>query len=145
MGRGERLTRTAVKGTLWWVLGIDGGELSTAAVYKRHDELGGGRSLGMGDVAGLLGALADGDVGRVASELVNDLEMAAFDLRPDLAQAKRRMRDAGAIGALLSGSGPTMLGLAHDEDHAERIARALRGAFARIEVARAPVPGVAFG
>jgi 4-diphosphocytidyl-2-C-methyl-D-erythritol kinase len=145
LGRGERLTPVKVKGTLWWVLGIDAGGLSTAAVYKRYDELGGGRPLDQGDVAGLLAALADGDLERIGAGLVNDLEMAAFDLRPDLAQAKRRLREAGAVGALLGGSGATVLGLARDEDHAERLARSVRGAFARVEVARAPVPGVAFG
>jgi 4-diphosphocytidyl-2-C-methyl-D-erythritol kinase len=145
LGRGERLTPVKVKGTLWWVLGIDAGELSTAAVYKRYDELGGGRRLDQGDVAGLLAALADGDLERIGAGLVNDLELAAFDLRPDLAQAKRRLREAGAVGALLGGSGATVLGLARDEDHAERLARSVRGAFARVEVARAPVPGVAFG
>jgi 4-diphosphocytidyl-2-C-methyl-D-erythritol kinase len=145
MGRGERLRPVPVKGTLWWVLGIDAGGLSTAEVYRRHDELGGGRELDERAVAALLDALACGDLARIGVGMVNDLEAAAFDLRPDLADAKRRLLDAGAVGAQLSGSGPTVLALARDEDHAERLARTVRAAFDRVEVARAPVPGVAFG
>ena len=45
----------------------------------------------------------------------------------------------------MSGSGPTMLGLCADEDHATQVARAVRAGFARVEVARGPVPGVTFG
>jgi 4-diphosphocytidyl-2-C-methyl-D-erythritol kinase len=150
MGRGERLARAEVKGSLWWVLGIDAGELSTAAVYRRFDELGGGREPaelagGPGAVAGMLAAMAAGDLDAIGAAMINDLELATFDLRPDLAAAKQRLREAGALGAVLGGSGPTMLGLARDEDHAERLARAVSATFSRVEVARAPVPGVAFG
>jgi 4-diphosphocytidyl-2-C-methyl-D-erythritol kinase len=53
--------------------------------------------------------------------------------------------DAGALGAVMSGSGPTMLGLCRDEEHATQVARAARAAFARVEVTRGPVPGVTFG
>ncbi|MDF2745188.1 MAG: hypothetical protein K0S88_6566 [Actinomycetia bacterium] len=45
----------------------------------------------------------------------------------------------------MSGSGPTMLGLCRDEDHATQVARSVRAGFARVEVARGPVPGVTFG
>jgi hypothetical protein len=51
----------------------------------------------------------------------------------------------GALGAVMSGSGPTMLGLCRDEEHATQVARAARAAFARVEVTRGPVPGVTFG
>ena len=66
-------------------------------------------------------------------------------LLPALAKSKERLLDASALGAIMSGSGPTMLGLCADEDHATQVARAVRSGFARIEVARGPVPGVTFG
>src|SRR6266536_3382375 len=53
--------------------------------------------------------------------------------------------EAGAVGAVMSGSGPTLLALARDEEHAGQLAGAVRPAFARVEVARGPVPGVTFG
>jgi 4-diphosphocytidyl-2C-methyl-D-erythritol kinase len=46
---------------------------------------------------------------------------------------------------VMSGSGPTMLGLCRDEDHAIQLARAVRSGYARVEVTRGPVPGVTFG
>jgi 4-diphosphocytidyl-2-C-methyl-D-erythritol kinase len=143
-GRGELLTRVPVGETLWWVVGIDHGGLATGTVYRRYDELGLAGPL-RADLGGLLAALADGDVEGVAAALVNQLEPAAFDLRPELAGAKELLVRSGALAAVMSGSGPTMLGLCRDEQHARRVARAAGGGFARVEVARAPVPGVAFG
>ena len=90
-------------------------------------------------------ALAAGDLQRLAAALHNDLEPAAFDLLPALAKSRQRLLEAGALGAIMSGSGPTMLGLCADEDHATQLARSARSAFARVEVARGPVPGVTFG
>jgi 4-diphosphocytidyl-2-C-methyl-D-erythritol kinase len=144
-GRGEVLTDVKVNGTLWWVVGIDEGGLSTAAVYRRFDELGLDRPVTEDDAAPMLEALAAGDPALIGPRLTNMLEPAAFDVRPDLCEARRHMLDAGALGAVMSGSGPTMLGLARDSDHAEQVARAVAGRFARVEVARAPVPGVTFG
>jgi 4-diphosphocytidyl-2-C-methyl-D-erythritol kinase len=144
-GRGERLSPIAEAGSWSWVLGISRKGLPTPAVYRRYDELGLGRRLTPSAADGVLGALAAGDPAGLAAELVNDLEAAAFHLRPELAGAKRCMLDAGALGAVLSGSGPTMLGLAADEGHARRIAKAVRDAFDHVTVVRSPVPGVAFG
>jgi 4-diphosphocytidyl-2-C-methyl-D-erythritol kinase len=144
-GRGEVLEEVKSTTTLWWVVGIDAGELSTAAVYARFDQLGLPRELDPEVVGPMLDALLAGDPALIGALLSNDLEPAAFDLRPDLAEAKAALMDAGALGAIVSGSGPTMLGLARDEEHAQRVARAVAGRFVRVEVARAPVPGVAFG
>ena len=145
-GRGERLAPVERARALWWLLGIDQTGLGSADVYRRHDELGRPPApprAGRADT--LVAALGDGTVDGVAAALANDLEPAAFDLRPDLADAKRRLLEAGAAGAVMSGSGPTMLALCRDQAHAERLARVVAGAFARVEVARAPVPGVTFG
>jgi 4-diphosphocytidyl-2-C-methyl-D-erythritol kinase len=141
-GRGERLRPILEGGSWWWVLGISDKGLPTSAVYRRHDELGLGRRLRPADTDGVVAALAAGDPARLAGELVNDLEAAAFHLRPALSAAKQRMLDGGALGAMLSGSGPTMLGLGEDEAHARRVARAVRDAFDHVVVARSPVPGV---
>jgi 4-diphosphocytidyl-2-C-methyl-D-erythritol kinase len=144
-GRGERLEAVDQRRALWWLLGIDAGGLASGDVYRRHDELGGAGPVRRERADALVAALQDGAVERVAAALANDLEPAAFSLRPELADARRRMLAAGAVGAVMSGSGPTMLGLCRDQGHAERLAQAVVGGFARVEVARAPVPGVTFG
>lgn len=143
-GRGEQLREVPASGTFWWVVGAAREGLTTAAVYRRHDELGPARPLVASGLDGLLAALADGDPERLAGTLVNDLERAAFRLRPGLALAKQRLVDAGAIGAVMSGSGPTMLGLCADRDHAHRVAKRAWSVFHRVRVAHTPVPGVIF-
>jgi 4-diphosphocytidyl-2-C-methyl-D-erythritol kinase len=94
--------------------------LLTADVFREADRLGLPR-----DAAGLADALA-----RVREALpdlpdalcVNELEPAALSLRPELEATLRRVRDAGADVAMVSGSGPTVLGLFHDR-HAAKAAR----------------------
>lgn len=144
-GRGERLAPAPTRGVLWWVVAIDAERLGTAPVYQRYDELGLARPLRGRRPSALLEALAAGDVQRIGASLANDLEPAAFDLHPGLKVGKKRLVEAGAVGAVMSGSGPTLLGLARDEEHAGQLARLVRPAFARVEVARSPVPGVTFG
>ena len=144
-GRGDKVREVPNKGSTWWVVGIDHERLSTEDVYNRFDELGLATPLEGRSPDDLLAALAAGDARRLAAALHNDLEPAAFDLLPALAKSKQRLLEAGALGAIMSGSGPTMLGLCADEDHAIQLARAARSAFARVEVARGPVPGVTFG
>lgn len=86
--------------------------LSTAKVYAEADRL---RLPHAAEELELLrralgGALRHG--GQPASELlVNDLEPAAVSLRPEVQEALDALRDAGAEHALVSGSGPTALGL----------------------------------
>ena len=144
-GRGDKVREVPNKGSTWWVVGIDHERLSTEDVYGRFDELGLATPLEGRWPDDLLAALAAGDSRRLAAALHNDLEPAAFDLLPALAKSKQRLLEAGALGAIMSGSGPTMLGLCADEDHATQLARSARSAFARVEVARGPVPGVTFG
>jgi 4-diphosphocytidyl-2-C-methyl-D-erythritol kinase len=144
-GRGEKLRPAPTKGTLWWVVAIDAEGLDTAAVYQRYDELGLARPLEGRQPVELERALAAGDVARIGAALTNDLEPAAFDLLPALKSGTERLVEAGAVGSVMSGSGPTLLGLARDEEHAGQLARAVRSSFARVAVARSPVPGVTFG
>lgn len=141
-GRGERLEPLpAVAPALWWVLGVDSAGLSTAAVYRRYDELGLGQPVTRTDAAPVLAACASLSPERLAAVLVNDLEAPALDLRPDLGAARAALLRAGALAARLSGSGPTVLGLCRDEPHARAVAERVTDAFDRVEVACGPVPG----
>ncbi len=90
-------------------------------------------------------ALADGDAVALAAALTNDLQPAALSLRPALAATLRAGTEAGAIGALVSGSGPTCAFLAKDADAAEAVAAALRasGSCRAAHATHGPVPGAA--
>jgi 4-diphosphocytidyl-2-C-methyl-D-erythritol kinase len=102
-------------------------ELSTAGVYAEADQLGLWRERGELDDLGakLRVALELGAPVPPATELLhNDLQAAAISLRPEIAPALMEMRDAGADEALVSGSGPTVLGLFHRANAAGRVLRA---------------------
>lgn len=130
-GRGEVLT-PAECGEMWWVLGIPSVRLSTAAVYRRHDEMGAAPSAVR---AGAMVAALAGEAGEVAAHLHNDLEVAAFDLEPSLQALKEAMLAAGALGAVMTGSGSAIAGLCRDRGHAERVAAGAAAHFGRVEVA----------
>lgn len=67
-----------------------------------------------------------GDAGvAVAAALENDLEAAAFSLMPDLGSRKQSLRATGALGALMSGSGPTFFGVCRTVKHAQEVCSCL--------------------
>lgn len=69
----------------------------------------------------LITALATGNSSRVAGGLYNNLEPVVEPLCPAVRSIKRALLDAGALGAVMSGSGPTVFGLARSHDHARQI------------------------
>jgi 4-diphosphocytidyl-2-C-methyl-D-erythritol kinase len=76
----------------------------------------------------LLRAAAGGNLGRLGELLFNDLEKPVFRRHPEVAEMKKRLLAAGALGAVMSGSGPTVVALAEDRQHAQRLARRFKGA-----------------
>jgi 4-diphosphocytidyl-2-C-methyl-D-erythritol kinase len=82
-------------------------------------------------------------VSALAAAARNDLQAPALVLRPELRRALRAAEEAGAEGALVSGSGPTVAALAADQQAAVRLAAVLAGAgvFRTVRVASGPVPG----
>ena len=145
-GRGERLAPVLTRGKWHWTLGIAGSGLSTPAVYGELDRM---RAEGRADGGGLSGAesviaaLRSGSPSELGAALANDLQVPAISLRPDLRRALRAAEEAGAVAALVSGSGPTVAALAEDDDAAVRLAAVLagEGVFRTVRVAHGPVPG----
>lgn len=147
-GRGETVSPVLARGSYHWVLAVAGQGLSTASVYAEFDRLNDGRDIPEPEVDDdLLAALRSGDAVQLGTALSNDLTDAALSLRPELEGTLDAGWQADALGALISGSGPTCLFLAQDEEHALDIAIALAGTGACEDVvqARGPVPGVRFG
>jgi 4-diphosphocytidyl-2-C-methyl-D-erythritol kinase len=146
-GRGERLTQAlASQARYHWVLAIADGGLSTPAVYGMLDKQRGGNEPQAPELSNeLMSALRAGDPGQVGKALSNDLQAPAVAMFPALRKTLDAGRELGALGALVSGSGPTCLFLARDADHATNLAAALAGAGVCRGVARAsgPAPGAA--
>lgn len=81
-------------------------------------------------------ALASGRWELLASHLVNDLEAAVLGGHAVVGEVRKKLKAAGAIGVLVSGSGPTVFGIAEDAEKADAIAAKL-GKNAKWKVARA--------
>ena len=128
-GRGEVLNSLPEPDRMWFVLGISHEPLSTAEVYRGYEPPGSAP-----EVPNLTDALNSSDIEAVGSALHNDLEIPALRLRPELRQKKEALEKAGALGALVSGSGPTVFGLCRDEAHAQGVAATVAPAFDRVEV-----------
>lgn len=127
-GRGERLTPALISGRFNWVLATSREGLSTPAVYAELDRIRGRRPVAVPTVAqGLMSALRRGDAAAVGRHLHNDLQAAAISLRPRIGLLLSAGRHYGALGAVVSGSGPTCVFLARDGDHALDLAAALAG------------------
>ncbi|MGW5494702.1 4-(cytidine 5'-diphospho)-2-C-methyl-D-erythritol kinase [Streptomyces olivaceoviridis] len=144
VGRGERLTALEAGGTFRWVFAMAEGGLSTPAVFREFDRLAEGREIPEPVAsAELVAALAKGDAEALAASVSNDLQPAALSLFPELADTLAAGRGAGALAALVSGSGPTTAFLARDAESAQTVAGALRasGTCRAVRVAAGPVAG----
>ena len=131
-GRGDRLTPLMTRGRYLWVLAFAArGGLSTPAVFSRFDELAAASPSKRAGAAPadvpeeMTAALRVGDARALAAALHNDLQEAAVSLRPELAEVIGVAEGAGALRAIVSGSGPTVAALVPDATSATRVVRAL--------------------
>ncbi|GAB2947127.1 4-(cytidine 5'-diphospho)-2-C-methyl-D-erythritol kinase [Nonomuraea fastidiosa] len=145
-GRGEQLSELPTGGTFHWVFALANGGLSTAKVYAECDRL---RAESNAEVPwptlndSLMEALGTGDAYALGAHLSNDLQPAALNLRPELGPTLDSGRQHGALGAIVSGSGPTCAFLAIDATHARDLAESLTatGAAHTAVAAHGPVQG----
>ncbi len=152
LGRGERLTTALVSGSYQWVLAFGTTGLSTPDVYAACDRLRASRRTKDGQPVAvpepqlstrLMAALRSGDPAAVGPLLTNDLQPAALSLQPLLRRALQAGREHGALGAIVSGSGPTCAFLASSAEAARELAVAVTGAGVCRAVVHVsgPVPG----
>jgi 4-diphosphocytidyl-2-C-methyl-D-erythritol kinase len=136
LGRGEQLTTALASGSYDWVLAFGATGLATPDVYAACDRLRAARSTGDGGAGvkppelsnELMVALRTGDPNEVGPLLTNDLQPAALSLQPLLRRTLAAGREHGALGAIVSGSGPTCAFLASDADAASELAVGITGA-----------------
>jgi len=140
-GRGEMLAPVLARGSYHWVFALADGGLSTPEVYAECDRLR-GRSEVPEPVAtpALMSALRTGDPHELAPQLANDLQDAALSLRPDLAEVLAAGMEYGALGGIVSGSGPTTAFLVEDNESGIDLAVALTASGVVRDVRRASGP-----
>ncbi|HZA27313.1 MAG TPA: 4-(cytidine 5'-diphospho)-2-C-methyl-D-erythritol kinase [Actinomycetota bacterium] len=122
-GKGETVEPVKVMRT-WWALMKASFPIRAEDAYRWWDEYGGpvGR-----DPAPLLAALQGEDPTVAGPLLFNDLEGPVSAKHPQIRAARSALLEAGALGAVMCGSGPTVAGLARDGRHAEELAAAVGG------------------
>ncbi len=141
-GRGEQVAPALARGAYHWVLAFGHHGLSTAAVYRHFDQLHPHASAPVVP-DDLMNALRAGDPGLLGAALDNDLEEAALAMQPQLRRTLDAGRELGAIGAIVSGSGPTCAFLARTEAAAIELSASLsaEGVCRAVRRAAGPVPG----
>jgi 4-diphosphocytidyl-2-C-methyl-D-erythritol kinase len=143
-GRGEQLTPVlpaAPATTYHWVLAFADGHLSTPTVFRTLDKQRHGQNVAAPELSTeLTEALSAGDPARLGAALSNDLQEPALTLFPALRKTLDAGLEAGALGALVSGSGPTCFFLARDDGHAADLAASLSAAGVCRAVASAAGP-----
>ena len=165
-GRGDQLSPLMTRGTYHWVFATARQGLSTPEVFTRLDQIRAqheaaeaqptqapdavGAPAGQAEPAApepvleeLTAALRSGDARALAATMHNDLQAAALDLRPELAEVIEVAEAAGALRAIVSGSGPPIAALVADTGAAMRISRALSACELVADTVRedAPVAG----
>lgn len=130
-GIGERLTILPPLPRLWLVLVKPGIGLTAGEVYRRWDEL---EYRTDGYTAGVLRAIERGDREQLLQAMGNDLERVVRGLVPEVVQIFRELADGGAARALVSGSGPTVLGFVESEEEAAALCRKLSRKYPEVYV-----------
>ena len=143
-GHGDQLTAAISRGTYHWVLAVSTVGLSTPAVYTECDRLRGELDIVEPQTnEALMQSLLAADAPGVGAALVNDLQLAARSLRPAIRLVLDVGQEYGALGAIVSGSVPTVAFLVADQDSGLDLAVALTssGVVGSVVQAYGPVAG----
>ncbi|AXI07539.1 4-(cytidine 5'-diphospho)-2-C-methyl-D-erythritol kinase [Oceanobacillus sp. 143] len=122
-GFGEKIEKLDSPPPCWVVLAKPDIGVSTRTIFARVkvDELY------HPDTNNILEALTEKDFSKLCRNIGNSLEQITQYLHPEVRQIKEAMRQIGATGVLMSGSGPTVYGLVEHENKARRIYNGMRG------------------
>lgn len=126
-GRGERLTNLPRLPRCGFVLCKPAFSISTPALFAQLDRCKLSRHP---DTQGVRQALAVGDLAGVARRLYNVFEDVLLPRqRRAVDEIKHALIDGGALGAAMTGTGPTVFGLFADDDRASATAERLRESY----------------
>ncbi|MDY7045105.1 4-(cytidine 5'-diphospho)-2-C-methyl-D-erythritol kinase [Virgibacillus sp. M23] len=122
-GRGEVINALPAPPPCWVILAKPDIGVSSRTIFQRIivDELAHQQT------QGVIQALRANDFELLCRSTGNNLEAITVQLYPEVQRIKDAMRQAGALGVLMSGSGPTVYGLVEQESKAKRIYNGMRG------------------
>lgn len=123
-GIGEKMTELPTLPRCHIVLVKPAASLSTADMFARLDRMG--KNALHPDTDACIAALRSGDLIELAKRMFNSMESAAGRVA-EIAEAKNELLRMGALGACMSGSGSSVVGLFDDRKVAESAADGCRG------------------
>ena len=115
-GIGERLTTLSQIPGVPVVLVTPPIGISTGEIYKRIDSA---ENLASIDTDGMISAIKDVDIKKVGEKLLNVMEIVTIKDCPEIAYSKAKMLEFGALGSVMSGSGPSVFGIFPDNKSAK--------------------------
>lgn len=119
---GEKFQKLPSLPKIYFVLSNPGINVSTKWAYQHIDY----SQVGQEQLENLIEAIKDGDVKTIARNLHNDFEFWVPNFYPAILKIKKKMLEAGALGTLMSGSGPTVFCICENQASAVKIARFLK-------------------
>ena len=122
-GRGEKVTFLNKPPSAWVVLAKPNLGISSPDVFKALDLNFTHKVF----TQNCIEALKKSDYKKLCTSLSNRLEPISMEMHPEIKKIKENMIQCGADGALMSGSGPTVYGLAQKESQAKNIYNAVNG------------------
>lgn len=122
-GIGERLSPIPVAKPLWMVLATPAVAKSTHSVFQFFDEL---THVDRPNTAAMERALVAGDPSEISAALGNVFEQVMLPRHAEIGLLKRAMVEGGALGALMSGAGPTVFGIVADEPSGQRLMHSIQ-------------------
>lgn len=126
-GRGERLTRLPALPECTIVLCKPDFSVSTPELFRRIDEV---KLRFHPDTAGMLAALDAGDLPKIARRMFNVFEeVLPQPRRTVIEEIKQTMLSSGALGACMSGTGPTVFGIFDDANAANAVYNELKESY----------------
>jgi 4-diphosphocytidyl-2-C-methyl-D-erythritol kinase len=136
-GKGEKLEDLPAVDA-WLVVVVPERRVPTAQAYAAlaRGAARGRRRARTRAIQRLVNASGEGDLHALAAALHNDFETLEMPGIVEAREAKSALLRAGSLGALLSGSGSGVFGIAANRDAAETIAAQLRGRWSSVAVAR---------
>jgi len=125
-GRGERLTKLDSFPQAEILIAKPDLSLSTAEIYDKWDEI---ETKQHPEISGVLKSLIQNDLMGICSGLANALENVVVNKYPEVMILKRELLQAGALGALMSGSGPTVFAITNTKEKAAAICHILENRY----------------
>lgn len=122
-GIGEKLSRVDAMPNCYILIAKPGISVSTAFVYQNLDLAGLSKHP---DIDGMLECLNKKDLEGICARLENVLETVTIKEYPIIERVKKHLTDQGAMGTLMSGSGPTIFAIFKDKKTADNALESLR-------------------